>query len=241
MEEKEETIEFPTGGEFKGKTIHGRYGGNLNHQWAIVAITVIDWKATVNTYFPVEPNTWGSSKTACMCKCKFFFVLILDVIWNKEFNKSEPYNVLLMLRLCVCIRFHGPGTLYFPHGGKLEATWYRGQATGQGVGGKYIFNDQLEYQEDRWDYSTLKDRRFYSEICDGIKPAGYWNHKVVFLPHKNNNYLARWLFNLYRPDSVDRQQGAPCNPPRLVRLRQWSLQPQQQSRVQLRPPVPQKC
>ncbi len=69
-------------------------------------------------------------------------------------------------------RFHGSGTLFFPNGGCLEATWNRGQATGPGVGGKYIFKDQLEYGEDMWEYCTLKDRRFYSEICNGIKPAG---------------------------------------------------------------------
>jgi len=82
----------------------------------------------------------------------------------------------------VCTRFHGPGTLYFPQGGRLEATWHRGQATGQGVGGKYIFKDELEYKEDSWEYCTLKDRRFYSEICDGIKPAGLFLHVYTPVP-----------------------------------------------------------
>lgn len=69
-------------------------------------------------------------------------------------------------------RFHGHGVLYFPNGGKFEAEWENGEAVGPGSGGKYTFHDGLEYEERGWNYCDGLDRRFYSEICHGIKPAG---------------------------------------------------------------------
>ena len=38
--------------------------------------------------------------------------------------------------------------------------------------GKYTFSDGLEYAENKWEYCDGVDRRFYSEVCNGIKPAG---------------------------------------------------------------------
>ena len=35
-----------------------------------------------------------------------------------------------------------------------------------------MFVDGLEYEEENWQYCDGYDRRFYTEICDGIKPAG---------------------------------------------------------------------
>jgi len=40
------------------------------------------------------------------------------------------------------------------------------------VKGKYTFEDGLEYEEGDWEYCDGYDRRFYTEICDGLKPAG---------------------------------------------------------------------
>lgn len=62
--------------------------------------------------------------------------------------------------------------LYFPNGGQFEAEWERGRAVGGGSGGEYTFKDGLKYEEDEWLYCDGLDRRFYSEICNGIKPAG---------------------------------------------------------------------
>lgn len=64
--------------------------------------------------------------------------------------------------------FHGNGTLYFPTGSKYCAEWEEGQATQ----GKYTFADGLTYDVDNWDYCDEFDRRFYTEICHGLKPAG---------------------------------------------------------------------
>ncbi|KAF8571709.1 hypothetical protein P879_03102 [Paragonimus westermani] len=63
--------------------------------------------------------------------------------------------------------FHGMGTLYFNSGSKYEAEWINGHPNN----GKIIFNDGLEYKEDAH-YCDEYDRRFYTEICKGLKPAG---------------------------------------------------------------------
>ena len=42
----------------------------------------------------------------------------------------------------------------------------------QQEGGEYSFDDKLKYKEKNWKYCTAMDRRFQSEIVDGIPPAG---------------------------------------------------------------------
>ncbi|XP_056289044.1 MORN repeat-containing protein 5 isoform X1 [Pseudoliparis swirei] len=64
--------------------------------------------------------------------------------------------------------FHGKGVLHFPNGGTYEATWENGRAKQ----GSYTFADGLQYQEKDWDYCDGKDRRFYSERCNGLRPPG---------------------------------------------------------------------
>ena len=41
-----------------------------------------------------------------------------------------------------------------------------------GVGGQYTFSDGLQYEESDWRYCDGVDRRFWTEVCHGIKPAG---------------------------------------------------------------------
>lgn len=38
--------------------------------------------------------------------------------------------------------------------------------------GVYTFADGLQYEEAEWDYCIDNDRRFYSERCNGLRPAG---------------------------------------------------------------------
>ncbi|CAF0738422.1 unnamed protein product [Brachionus calyciflorus] len=64
--------------------------------------------------------------------------------------------------------FHGKGTIHFENGGKYEATWEEGIA----IEGKFTFPDGLEFSEKNWEYCDGYDRRFYTEICNGLKPAG---------------------------------------------------------------------
>ncbi len=35
-----------------------------------------------------------------------------------------------------------------------------------------MFADGLEYSDKDWEYCDGYDRRFYTEICNGLKPAG---------------------------------------------------------------------
>ncbi|KAG7477328.1 hypothetical protein MATL_G00092740 [Megalops atlanticus] len=64
--------------------------------------------------------------------------------------------------------FHGKGVLYFPNGSKYEGTWEKGISKE----GKYTFADGLEYHKSDWKYCNGYDRRFYTERCNGLKPAG---------------------------------------------------------------------
>uniref|UniRef100_A0A3P9H0N1 MORN repeat-containing protein 5 n=1 Tax=Oryzias latipes TaxID=8090 RepID=A0A3P9H0N1_ORYLA len=64
--------------------------------------------------------------------------------------------------------FHGKGLLLFPNGIKYESIWEDGISKQ----GSFTFVDGLQYQENNWDYCDGNDRRFYSERCNGIRPAG---------------------------------------------------------------------
>jgi hypothetical protein len=43
------------------------------------------------------------------------------------------------------------------------------------VKGSYTFKDGLQYNDEQWKYCTKKERRFYSETIEGIKPSGHTN------------------------------------------------------------------
>lgn len=64
--------------------------------------------------------------------------------------------------------FHGDGALVYPNGGKYVAKWNRGYA----VEGHYVFNDELLYEDKNWQYISAKDRRFFTEVKQGLQPAG---------------------------------------------------------------------
>ena len=68
--------------------------------------------------------------------------------------------------------FHGEGTLQFEGCGKYIATWEHGKA----VKGRYVFADGLAYtepQDGEWPYCRPDgDRRFYSELVEGLRPSG---------------------------------------------------------------------
>ncbi|XP_013009028.2 MORN repeat-containing protein 5 isoform X1 [Cavia porcellus] len=63
--------------------------------------------------------------------------------------------------------FHGKGTLYFPSGSRYDAIWEKGLA----VKGTYTFSDGLQYDAEHWHYCDGYDRRFYTEICYGLRPS----------------------------------------------------------------------
>ena len=68
--------------------------------------------------------------------------------------------------------FHGEGVLQFAGCGKFHAKWVHGKA----VKGRYVFSDGLAYTEPadgEWTYCKEDgDRRFYSELVEGLRPGG---------------------------------------------------------------------
>eukprot|EP00744_Colponema_vietnamica_P016275 GILI01022825.1.p1 GENE.GILI01022825.1~~GILI01022825.1.p1 ORF type:complete len:240 (+),score=15.18 GILI01022825.1:41-760(+) len=67
--------------------------------------------------------------------------------------------------------FHGHGIIFFTPekgGGQFRGTWSLGEC----LGGDYIFSDGLEFSNDKWDYTTDSDRRFWHEYLTFIKPLG---------------------------------------------------------------------
>jgi len=68
-------------------------------------------------------------------------------------------------------QFHGEGTFYCPTnkgGGRWEGTWENGVM----VEGKFIFEDDLVYEDKNWAYGTKTDPRFTKEIKEGVSPQG---------------------------------------------------------------------
>ncbi|CAE8583596.1 unnamed protein product [Polarella glacialis] len=100
------------------------------------------------------------------------------VVYEGEFRKGE---------------FHGQGALVYPNGGRYQATWERGFA----VEGRYVFNDGLLYEDKNWQYVSQGDRRFYTEVLEGLKPAGetlLTNEKVPPpIPKGSYDYGAGYL------------------------------------------------
>ena len=65
-------------------------------------------------------------------------------------------------------KFHGTGTLHFPTGSQYEGQWERGVCTS----GLFTFADGLSFSDRDWKYCQYPDRRYWSEIQHGIRPAG---------------------------------------------------------------------
>ncbi|XP_047624279.1 MORN repeat-containing protein 5 isoform X4 [Phacochoerus africanus] len=90
--------------------------------------------------------------------------------------------------------FHGQGTLYFPSGSRFDAVWEKGLV----VKGRYTFSDGLQYDAENWHYCDSYDRRFYTEICHGLKPAGLSTQErqytgAVTLKGHQLLFLSRWF------------------------------------------------
>lgn len=117
----------------------------------------IEIKPVANT----EPDyklEWSGSSYSGPIKDGWFegrgrFRFPSGVVYEGDFHKGE---------------FHGKGTLIFPNGGKYKASWNRGKA----VDGEYEYYDGLIYDSQNWNYCQIPDRRFYTEIKEGLRPAG---------------------------------------------------------------------
>ncbi|KAJ9587808.1 hypothetical protein L9F63_018765 [Diploptera punctata] len=64
--------------------------------------------------------------------------------------------------------FHGRGTLFYPNGCKVEGIWCRGRILER----KCVFTDGNSYEELEYDYCNKPDRRFATEMDNGLRPAG---------------------------------------------------------------------
>ncbi|CBY18879.1 unnamed protein product [Oikopleura dioica] len=66
-------------------------------------------------------------------------------------------------------KFHGEGVMYMTTGAKIVGIWKEGKM----IEGKLTFADNLDFKpEDDWDYCKSPDRRFYTEVCNGLRAAG---------------------------------------------------------------------
>ena len=88
--------------------------------------------------------------------------------WEQGFGKFKFPNGVIYEGNFDKGEFHGDGTLIYPSGGRYVAKWDRGKL----IDGKYFFYDNLEYSDNNWDYCTIKDRSFYTEILKGLRPDG---------------------------------------------------------------------
>eukprot|EP00439_Symbiodinium_sp_Y106_P047663 s291_g6.t1 len=105
-----------------------------------------------------EMSLWSNTSYEGPSKNEWYegegkFTFPNGVVYVGQFRKGE---------------FHGQGALVYPNGGRYQATWERGYA----VEGRYVFNDGLLYEDKNWQYVSQGDRRFYTEVKEGLKPAG---------------------------------------------------------------------
>ena len=63
-------------------------------------------------------------------------------------------------------QFNGDGELIFAEG-KIIGTWENGRMLQYRI----IFKDDLEFQEQRWDYITPQDRRYFNEVMGRVPNA----------------------------------------------------------------------
>ncbi|XP_031842598.1 MORN repeat-containing protein 5 [Nomia melanderi] len=64
--------------------------------------------------------------------------------------------------------FHGHGTAYWPCGQRMDGVWSRGECKEN----RYNFTDGLIFLKNGWKYCKFPDRRYYTCLKYGLRPAG---------------------------------------------------------------------
>mmetsp|Transcript_50574 Transcript_50574/g.134589 ORF Transcript_50574/g.134589 Transcript_50574/m.134589 type:complete len:173 (-) Transcript_50574:384-902(-) len=121
-------------------------------------------------------STWSGTRHEGPVKNEWYegegsFKFPNGVVYEGQFRKGE---------------FHGKGALVYPNG-QFQATWERGYA----IEGRYVFNDGLLYEDRNWQYVSQSDRRFYTEVLEGLQPAG----KTLLTNEKPSPKLPRGTYD----------------------------------------------
>lgn len=78
--------------------------------------------------------------------------------------------------------------------------------------GTYTFSDGLQYDGKNWHYCDSYDRRFYTEICHGLKPTGTRAPFLSFTPElrgKQKIILNKWAMAFWsNPQERKNRAGA---------------------------------
>ncbi|XP_076678469.1 MORN repeat-containing protein 5 [Andrena cerasifolii] len=64
--------------------------------------------------------------------------------------------------------FHGHGSAYWARRQRVDGVWLHGECKNR----RYIFNDGLIFRENDWKYCQFPDRRYYTCLLHGLRPAG---------------------------------------------------------------------
>ena len=77
--------------------------------------------------------------------------------------------------------------------------------------GTYTFSDGLQYNTENWHYCDSYDRRFYTEICYGLKPAGTQTSSLPFTLRWKGRWkmdLKKWVGSLWSNPPKGEERGA---------------------------------
>lgn len=109
--------------------------------------------------------------------------------------------------------------------------------------GSYTFADGLQYEEAEWDYCIDNDRRFYSERCNGLRPAGWcrpaWDLEFAKRKKKQSKPF-KVNFVCFRGVAANRPPPASGHSTQVLWLRGWLLWPPHQGGHHVRRRLPQK-
>lgn len=100
----------------------------------------------------------------------------------------------MMVSLLLCDNEKATSSLTYIHPWQRTA-FLRHPRVLLGLQGTYTFSDGLQYEGKNWHYCDTYDRRFYTEMCHGLKPTGTQAPSLSFTPKlrgKRKTVLNKW-------------------------------------------------